>query len=332
MNLLIKKKFNWLITGVAGFIGSNILYKLLEFDQKVVGIDNLSTGNLNNFSYIKNRISEKKWKKFTFYKEDLNFFNFSKLKNKKIDYVLHQAARGSVSRSIKDPISTNNHNINAFLKTLNAAKDLKVKNFVYASSSSVYGDNPKLPKKESYTGNLLSNYALTKKVNEMYADVFYKQYKFKSVGLRYFNVFGPFQNPNGDYAAVIPKWINNVIKKKKIIIFGDGKTSRDFTPVKNAVEANIFAALSSLKHGNYIFNVANNQRTSLNKLINLIYKYFKVNQKNQTILKQDFRKGDIRHSLANINLIKEKLKYKPIITFEEGLKDTIEWFLNQNVK
>jgi len=321
------KTYNWLITGVAGFIGSNLLFKLLELDQKVIGIDNFSTGKKKNLDFIKKNISKNKWRKFKFIKQDLNHYNVLKLKKYNIDFVLHQAARGSVIRSIKDPISTNDDNVSVFLKILNAARIFKVKNFVYASSSSVYGDSKKLPKKESHKGNILSNYALTKNINEMYAEVFFRQYNFKSVGLRYFNVFGMFQNPEGEYAAVIPRWINSVIKKKNVIIFGDGKTSRDFCPVQNVVQANILASLKPLKANNYVFNVANGQQTTLNYLIKMIYNYFRIKPKKQKIFYKDFRKGDIRHSLASIDKIKKYLKYKPTINFEQGLDITIKWFL-----
>ena len=329
---LIKNKENtWLITGVAGFIGSNILFELLKMNQKVIGIDNFSTGKKKNLDFIKKSLNKNQWKKFTFFKADLNHFSFLKLKNKKIDYVLHQAARGSVIRSIIDPVQTNNDNIGAFLKVINASRILKVKNFVYASSSSVYGDSKTLPKQEFHKGNLLSNYALTKYTNEKYAEVFFRQYKFKSIGLRYFNVFGQFQDPNGSYAAVIPRWINSTINKKDIFIFGDGRTSRDFSPVINVVYANLLAALSKTKSYNYIFNVGNEERTTLNYLAKLILKNVKTNKKKSKIIFKEFRKGDIRHSLADIRKIRKVLKYHPLLKFEEGLTSTIEWFEKNNV-
>ena len=278
--LIGKKRHTWLVTGVAGFIGSNLLETLLTYNQKVIGIDNFSTGKKKNLNFIKKILNNNQWKNFKFFKADLNHFNFLKLKNLKIDYVLHQAARGSVIRSIIDPVQTNNDNIGAFLKVINASRALKAKNFVYASSSSVYGDSKTLPKQEFHNGNLLSNYALTKYTNEKYSEVFFRQYKFKSIGLRYFNVFGKFQDPNGSYAAVIPRWINNTINKKDIFIFGDGKTSRDFSPVMNVVYANLLAALSKMKSYNYIFNVGNEERTTLNYLAKLILKNVKTKKKN----------------------------------------------------
>ena len=333
--LKIQKKlklnqYTWLITGVAGFIGSNILSELLMHGQKVIGIDNLSTGRSENLEIIKSNFPKNKWKNFLFIKGDINNFDFSKIK--KIDFVLHQAARGSVIRSILDPLSTNKDNVDGFLKIINFSRLRKVKSFTYASSSSVYGDSKILPKKEIHKGNLLSNYALTKSINEMYADVFFRQYKFKSIGLRYFNVFGKFQNPEGEYAAVIPRWIKKAINGKDIHIYGDGKTSRDFTPVINVVYANLSSALIKLKPNNYVFNVGNEGKVSLNYLVKLILKYSNKNPKKIKLIYKNFRKGDIKHSLANINKIKKILNYRPIMSFEESLKKTVEWHLKKNVK
>jgi UDP-N-acetylglucosamine 4-epimerase len=329
-NHLKKNKFNWLVTGVAGFIGSNLLEELLSLNQKVIGVDNLSNGFVKNLSDVKKNVSNSQWMNFKFIKADLSDIkNCKKVINKSIDFVLHQAARGSVLKSILDPIKTNNSNVTGFLNILYLSKEYKIKNFVYASSSSIYGDSKFLPKKETKVGNLLSNYALTKKINENYAELFFKQYNFKTVGLRYFNVFGKRQDPNGDYAAVIPRWIRKVINAKTVVIFGDGKTSRDFTHVSNIVQANILAALNKLPIKNYIFNVGTGCRITLNKLILTIYEILKIKKFQHKIKYQSFRQGDIRHSLSSIENIKKKLGYRVGINFMDSLKLTINYFSNQ---
>ena len=244
---------------------------------------------------------------------------------------MHQAARGSVAKSTIDPIKTNKSNIDGFLNLLFLSKNSpNIKSFVYASSGSVYGDSKILPKIEKNTGKILSNYGLTKKVNEEYAEVFFKLYDFKSIGLRYFNVFGKYQNPNGDYAAVIPKWINDSISNKKIFINGDGKTTRDFTPVASVVQANLLGALKKLPKKNYVFNVGTGSRISLNKLILTIYKILNIPKIKHKIIYREFRQGDIRHSLANINQIKKYLGYYSMKNFNESLKNTIRWFTNND--
>ena len=323
---LYSRKYTWLITGVSGFIGSNLLNELLNLNQKVVGVDNFSNSSVNNLKLIRKSISKKLWKNFQFIKGDLCNLNICKKAIKNVDIVLHQAARGSIPKSTLDPISSNNDNVVAFLNILSISKDKNIKSFVYASSSSVYGDSKKLPKVERNTGNILSNYALTKKVNEEYACLFYQLYNFKTIGLRYFNVFGKMQNPNGDYAAVIPKWINKISNDEKIVVYGDGKTSRDFCHIDNVVQANILAGLNNLKKNNYIFNVGTGKRVSLNHLYKNIYKILKINKRQMKIYYKDFRTGDIRHSLSSIKKIKRILKYKPNISFEKGLLNTIQWF------
>lgn len=327
---LKKNKHKWLITGVAGFIGSNLLEELLLLNQKILGIDNLSNGSMKNIYDVKKNVSKIQWKNFRFLKCDLSEFQKYKNKIKDIDFVLHQAARGSVIKSIINPIKTNQSNVNGFLNVLNFSKDNNVKSFVYASSSSVYGDSKTLPKKESKVGNVLSNYALTKKINEDYAKLFFKQYNFKTVGLRYFNVFGKRQDPNGDYAAVIPRWINKVIANKTISIFGDGRTSRDFTPVLNVVQANILAAVTRLPVKNYIYNVGTQSRINLNKLIISIYNILNITKSKHKVLYKSFRQGDIRHSLANINKIKKDLGYRSDTNFKDSLKSTIDWFIKDH--
>lgn len=261
---LISEPKTWLITGCAGFIGSNLLETLLLLNQKVVGLDNFSTGHQHNFDEVQAQVSLEQWQNFTFIKGDIrNLDDCSKAVNS-VDYILHQAALGSVPRSIADPILTNSANINGFLNMLVAAKEAKVSSFVYAASSSTYGDHPALPKVEENIGKPLSPYAVTKYVNELYADVFNKTYGLNSTGLRYFNVFGKRQDPDGAYAAVIPKWTAAMIDNQDVFVNGDGETSRDFCFVENAVQANILAATADESAQNQVYNVALGDRTSLN--------------------------------------------------------------------
>ena len=323
---LKNNKFNWLITGVAGFIGSNLLEELLLLNQKVTGIDNFSTGNIKNLNNVKVLVNNN-WKNFKLITGDLSDIKVVKKAINGVDFVLHQAARGSIPKSTIDPIQTNKDNVTSFLNILKISKEKKIKSFIYASSSSVYGDNKNLPKKETKVGKVLSNYALTKRINENYSRLFFDLYGFKTIGLRYFNVFGKRQNPKGDYAAVIPKWINLIKKNKKINIYGDGKTSRDFCHVDNVVQANILSAIQKLKKKNYIFNVGTRSTVSLQSLALAIYKYTFLNKKfSKKINYKSFRKGDIRHSQADIFLIKKILKYEPLTSFDEGLIKTINWF------
>ena len=265
-NHLLTNQHIWLITGVAGFIGSNLLEQLLNLNQIIIGMDNLSTGKKKNLDDIKNSCSDKLWSNFTFIEGDICDLDLCYKACRDVDFVLHQAALGSVPRSISDPINTNSSNINGFLNILLASKDSSVKSFTYAASSSTYGDHPDLPKVEDKIGRPLSPYAITKYVNELYAEIFASAYSFQSIGLRYFNVFGKRQDPLGAYAAVIPKWINAILNQEKLYINGDGETSRDFCYIDNAVQANILAALSPLKFRNNVYNVAVGDRTSLNEL------------------------------------------------------------------
>jgi len=330
--LLVNPKI-WLITGVAGFIGSNLLETLLKLDQKVVGLDNFSTGNENNLKEVQGLVSKKQWANFTFIKGNISNLKSCQLACQGIDYVLHQAAIGSVPRSIKDPINTNKSNITGFLNMLVAAKDANVKNFVYAASSSTYGDHKKLPKKEHIIGNPLSPYAVTKYVNELYADVFNKAYEFNSIGLRYFNVFGKRQTPNSTYAAVIPKWIHAIIKSEEIFINGDGKTSRDFCFIENAIQANILAATNTNKKAfNNIYNIALGDRTSLNELYAMLQSVInkKSNIKHSKLIYRDFRAGDVKHSQADISKAKNLLGYRPTHKVKSGIDETINWHLEQN--
>ncbi len=328
---LLEEPKKWLITGVAGFIGSNILEELLKLNQEVVGIDNLSTGFLQNLNEVKENVGKENFDNFKFINTDVSKESFNDISYEKIDYVLHQAALGSVPRSINDPITSHIANVDGFLNILNFANDSDIKSFVYASSSSVYGDHHELPKKEKNIGKPLSPYAATKYINEIYAEVFKKVYSFDSIGLRYFNVFGKRQDPNGSYAAVIPKWINKMAKNEEIEIFGDGETSRDFCYVDNAVQANILSALSPKESKNQIYNVAVNKQTTLNEVFNLIKEELQSNSiaYTRTPIYKDFRQGDVRHSLADISKITEELSYRPSHSIQEGLKSTVSYFLGK---
>lgn len=330
---LIKEPKSWLITGVAGFIGSNLLQELLMLNQHVVGADNFSTGTEKNLADVKKEVSPKQWNRFIFHKGDISKKSFCKFICNDIDYVLHQAALGSVPRSLKDPLRTNNSNITGFLSMLVAARDASVSNFVYAASSSTYGDHKALPKKEHRIGRPLSPYAITKYVNELYADIFFKSYQFNSIGLRYFNVFGKRQSPNGAYAAVIPKWLSAVANNKNVYINGDGSTSRDFCYVDNAVQANILAATSSDVNAlNQIYNIAVGDRTSLNDLHNIIICEIKKLQDVSDLdpIYQDFRDGDVLHSQADISKAQKLLGYRPTHNIRKGIKSSVSWYLNNN--
>jgi UDP-N-acetylglucosamine 4-epimerase len=333
---LKKNQHTWLITGVAGFIGSNLLEKLLILNQKVIGLDNFETGYQHNIDQAiqdATSTSRKSIKgNFTFIKGDIKNLKDCHEASRNVDYILHQAALGSVPRSIEDPIRTNQANIDGFLNMLVAARDAKVKRFVYAASSSTYGDHPDLPKVEDNIGNPLSPYAVTKLVNELYAKVFANTYNFNTIGLRYFNIFGKRQNPNGAYAAVIPKWTEALINGKEVFINGDGETSRDFCYIENAVQMNLLAALTENKYAtNQVYNVAFNQRTSLNILYKLIQERVVNNSKllNTKLSYRDFRAGDVRHSLADITKAKTLLNYQPIIDIKKGLDESMSWYMRE---
>ena len=320
----------WLITGVAGFIGSNLLLELLQNNCKVVGIDSFITGKEENLEYVKSLVSKSQWNNFTFFNDDLRDHNLCQKVTKGIDIILHQAALGSVPRSVKDPILSSDININGFLNIIDAARLNNVNRLIYASSSSVYGDSVELPKVEDVTGNVLSPYALTKLVNEEQAKVFSRTYGIDVIGLRYFNVFGSMQDPNGEYAAVIPKWINSIMNQVPIEIFGDGNTSRDFCYIKNVIQANLLAAKTDNPNAlNQIYNVAFGGRTSLNDLFNIINttcSKFGFNYSLEPKYK-DFRPGDIKHSNADISKIKKLLNYDPIYDVSKGLSETIRWYV-----
>lgn len=321
----------WLVTGVAGFIGSNLLEKLLKLNQTVVGLDNFATGHQCNLDEVQGLVSSEQWAKFTFIKGDIRHLEDCKKAIEGVDYVLHQAALGSVPRSINDPITTNDVNIGGFLNMLVAARDAGVKNFVYAASSSTYGDHPALPKMEDNIGKPLSPYAVTKYVNELYADVFHRTYGINTIGLRYFNVFGPRQDPNGAYAAVIPKWTAAMIKNDDVFVNGDGETSRDFCFIENVVQMNLLSAMTTEVCAlNQVYNVAVNDRTSLNLLIKYLKKALASNHiiYNKDIIYREFRAGDVRHSQADISKASQLLGYSPLYNIQNGISKAMPWYIN----
>lgn len=318
----------WLVTGVAGFIGSNLLEKLLLLDQTVIGLDNFATGHQHNLDDVQSMVSKEQWSKFTFINGDIRDFEKCKRAVQGVNYVLHQAALGSVPRSIADPVATNAANITGFVNMLTAAKDEKVDSFTYAASSSTYGDHPALPKVEENIGNPLSPYAVTKYVNELYAGIFARTYGFKSIGLRYFNVFGKRQDPNGAYAAVIPKWTAAMIAGEDVFINGDGETSRDFCFIENTVQINILSAIAKDEAKDNVYNVAVGDRTTLNELYNSIQNALnKIGQNIHTAPKyRDFRIGDVRHSQADINKARQNLGYTPAYRIQDGIMETMKWY------
>lgn len=319
----------WLVTGVAGFIGSNLLETLLKLDQKVVGLDNFATGHQYNLDEVQTLVSPAQWNNFSFIEGDIRHFEDCQKACMDVDYVLHQAALGSVPRSIADPITTNATNITGFLNMLTAARDAKVSSFTYAASSSTYGDHPALPKVEENIGNPLSPYAVTKYVNELYADVFARTYAFKTIGLRYFNVFGKRQDPNGAYAAVIPKWTAAMIAGDEVFINGDGETSRDFCFIENTVQANILAATANDEAKNQVYNVAVGDRTTLNDLFNALQAALNENgvTYNKKPVYREFRAGDVRHSQASIVKIEQFLDYEPEFNINQGINIAMPWYI-----
>ena len=320
----------WLVTGVAGFIGSNLLETLLKLDQKVVGLDNFATGHQRNLDEVRNSVTNDQWQRFSFIEGDIRNLEHCREACAGIDYVLHQAALGSVPRSLKNPIATNQTNIDGFLNMLVAARDANVSSFTYAASSSTYGDHPGLPKVEGTIGKPLSPYAVTKYVNELYAEVFARCYNFNTIGLRYFNVFGKRQDPEGAYAAVIPKWAASMIKNEDIFINGDGETSRDFCFIDNTVQANLLAATAESSSAlNQVYNVAVSGRTTLNSLFVALKKELGVNGVTyaKDPIYRDFREGDVRHSQADIGKIKDSLDYDPLYFIEEGVAKAMPWYI-----
>ena len=324
----------WLVTGVAGFIGSNLLETLLRLGQRVVGLDNFATGHRANLEDVRRVVGKSAWERFEMHEADIRDLEACRRATQGVDYVLHQAALGSVPRSIEDPIRTNQSNIDGFLNMLVAARDAGVRRFVYAASSSTYGDHQALPKQEDVIGRPLSPYAVTKYVNELYADVFARTYGLESIGLRYFNVFGPRQDPQGAYAAVIPRWIGNLIEGRSCQINGDGETSRDFCFIDNTVQVNLLAATTERPDAvNRVYNVAVGGRTSLNELYAAIRDRLAasgvVGARGAEPVYADFRPGDVRHSQADIGRARELLGYRPSHDLAEGLEVTVGWFLER---
>jgi UDP-N-acetylglucosamine 4-epimerase len=327
---LLKRPKTWAITGVAGFIGSNLLEQLLLLDQRVLGLDNFETGHRSNLQDVERSVGAGAWKNFTFFEGSTTDVDSCARLCQGADFVLHQAALGSVPRSIANPVATDRANVGGFVQMLTAAKDAAVKRFVFASSSSVYGDHPALPKREEHIGKCLSPYATSKLANELYADVFGRCYGLRYVGLRYFNVFGPRQDPNGAYAAVIPKWIAALIDGEKVDINGDGETSRDFCFVANVVEANLLAATCENSAAfNTVYNVGLGQQTTLNQLFAEIRTRL-ADTFPQVVsavpVHKDFRAGDVTHSAADVSKARTLLGYDPAHYFKDGLRQTVSWF------
>jgi len=369
-NRLQRQPKTWLVTGCAGFIGSHLVESLLKLNQRVVGLDNLATGSLKNLTSVRKVVGTKAWRRFRFIRGNITRFSdcykalglpppssvvraqrkkigFSK---SKVEIVLHQAGLGSVPRSIADPLATHATNVTGMLKLLVAARDAGVRRFVYAASSSTYGDSRKLPKHETEIGEALSPYAVSKHADELYAKVFGRCYGLETIGLRYFNVFGPRQDPQGAYAAVIPRWIGEIMEHKRNVIYGDGRTSRDFCYVENVVQANLLAGTTKNRSAlNQVYNVACGEATSLKHLHSMVSKAFqfvgseqwaaggKQNRTRQTahrsplkILPPRFlseRQGDVRHSLASIGKARRLLGFQPTIKIQEGIGVTVEEFL-----
>lgn len=342
LRVLHKSPKTWLVTGVAGFIGSNLLEALLKLNQRVVGLDNFATGYQRNLDEVQSLVKPAQWLNFEFIQGDVRQLEDCQGACKGVDYVLHQAALGSVPRSLADPITTNDTNITGFLNMLVAARDAQVKSFTYAASSSTYGDHPALPKLEACIGKQLSPYAVTKYVNELYADVFSKCFGFHTIGLRYFNVFGPRQNPNGPYAAVIPKWVSSLLNNETVFINGDGETSRDFTFIENAIQANLLAATVKDRYSekfndstinpalNQVYNMAVGEQTSLKQLFALVRENlvpFGVSPSIQPEYR-DFRSGDVRHSMADISKAEQLLSYKPSHRISDGIQSATNWYIS----
>lgn len=321
----------WLVTGVAGFIGSNLLEKLLSLDQHVVGLDNFSTGYRHNLDEVKDSVTPEQWRRFDLLEGDIRNPGDCARAASGVDHVLHEAALGSVPRSLVDPATTNEVNISGFLNMLVAARNEKVKSFTYAASSSTYGDHPGLPKVEERIGKPLSPYAVTKFVNELYADVFARCYGFRSIGLRYFNVFGKRQDPDGAYAAVIPKWTAALIRGDEVIINGDGETSRDFCYVENVLQANILAALAHDGAKNEVYNVAVGDRTTLNQLFDALKGALTENGVQYEYEKKygDFRAGDVRHSQASIEKVVRALGYGNAVPMKMGIAEVMPWYVRR---
>ena len=323
----------WLVTGAAGFIGSNLVETLLKLDQRVIGLDNFSTGHQKNLEEVRALVGESRWSRFQVAEGDICEAAACRRACEGVDFVLHQAALGSVPRSLADPMATHENNVTGFVNMAIAARDAGVKRFVFASSSAVYGDEPGSPKVEDKIGSPLSPYAASKIMNETYAGVFARAYDFSFIALRYFNVFGPRQDPEGAYAAVIPKWIAALLTRKPIFINGDGETSRDFCYIENVVHANLLAATTNKPEAiNQTYNIAVGQRTTLNQLVEFLKRELHAHDpsvQNQKPIYRDFRPGDVRHSLADINKARRLLGYEPEYPIERGLEMAMDWYRAQ---
>ena len=320
----------WLVTGVAGFIGSNLLETLLNLDQRVVGLDNFSLGKPGNLAQVKGAVTDARWKNFRFIRGDIRSLDTCRQACRSVDFVLHQAALGSVPRSISDPIATHENNVTGFLNMLVAAHGAGVSRFVYAGSSATYGDRIGILRVEAEIGRLLSPSALTKYVNELYAEIFARCYGFGSIGLRYFNVFGPREDPDGAHAAVIPKWVASMIREEPVFINGDGEAARDFCYVDNAVQANVLAAMADDAAAvNQVYNVALNEKTTLKELFEMIRSLLEPHfphLRGMRPIHRASRAGDVRRSQADIEKAKRFLGYQPAWKVRPGLERTIEWF------
>ena len=323
MNIELTNK-TILVTGGAGFIGSNLCEALLEKENKVVCLDNFATGKRDNVVHLSADDN------FTLIEGDIRKLDDCLKATKDVDYVLHQAALGSVPRSIKDPITSNDVNVSGFLNMLVAARDNGVQRFVFAASSSTYGDSESMPKVEDVIGKPLSPYAITKYVNELYADIFSKTYGLETIGLRYFNVFGRKQDPNGAYAAVIPKFVSQLMKGESPVINGDGNYSRDFTYIDNVIQANLLSLVTTNEKAiNTVYNVAYGDRNTLNDLMGYLKEYlsaFSPEIANIAVEHVPNRAGDIPHSHASVDKAKENLNYNPQFTLQQGLKEAVKWY------
>jgi UDP-N-acetylglucosamine 4-epimerase len=322
---------SWLVTGAAGFIGSNLVEALLRLGQKVAGLDNLSTGREQNLAQVRAAVGPAAWRKFRCIQGDIRDEALCRRVTRGVDYVLHQAALGSVPRSLEEPIATNDSNVNGFVNILWAAKTNGIKRFVFASSSSVYGDERSLPQKENRIGRCLSPYAVSKRINELYADVFARCYGMETMALRYFNVFGPRQDPNGAYAAVIPKWIAALLENEPVCINGDGSTSRDFCYVANVVQANLLAATTKNPRAlNQPFNIAVGAQTTLTGLFHLLRDGLSLTNAHVGGCRPRygaFRPGDILHSQADIGQARRLLGYRPTHNLAQGLDEALAWYV-----
>jgi UDP-N-acetylglucosamine 4-epimerase len=324
------ERYRWVVTGAAGFIGSHLLQTLLELGQTVIGVDNFLTGHRDNLEQVRVLVGEQAWRHFALIEGDVRDLSLCREACDRADYVLHQAALGSVGRSLAEPLLCNDINVGGHLNLLEAARLNGVRRVVYAASSASYGDHPALPKQEQHIGLALSPYALSKHVNELYAGVYARCYGLETIGLRYFNVFGPRQDPNGAYAAVIPQWVASMIRQRPVIINGDGESSRDFCYVANAVQANLLAALTSRPTAvNQVYNVALNARTSLNELYLLLLEL--LSERHPHLLDSQptyapFRAGDVRHSQADIAKAAQLLGYAPTHDLRRGLRQALRWY------